>query len=397
MNVRQTLRVRGMAALAAALVLSTLTLAGPATAASTLPTVPGTSYQANGRVWAILPIGNVLYLAGTFTSLRPAGSPAGTGEVTRNRLAAVNRDTGALLPWNPSADKDVYTLTASADGSTIYAGGLFSKVGGQTRKRLAAINATSGAVTSWAPSADGKVLALTTLGNRVYLGGTFTTVNGQARTRLAAVSTAGALDASWDPVPDALVRSLAVALDGSAVYVGGEFLSVSGTDKSSHLARVDPVTGVVTPWGWKPGYAVWSMVVTPDRLYIGGDGAGGHISANALPKGTRIWQRQTDGGVQSITMIGTTLYGGGHFDNLCVGFTSTGSGTGAGFSCAVQEATRRKLVALTASDGSTDPWNPGANSALGVFALAASGGKLYAGGDFTVIGGRNQQRFAVFG
>jgi hypothetical protein len=41
---------------------------------------------------------------------------------------------------------------------------------------------------------------------------------------------------------------------------------------------------------------------------------------------------------------------------------------------------------------------PRANSSLGVFARAADAatGDLFAGGDFTVIGGRSQQRYAEF-
>jgi hypothetical protein len=43
-----------------------------------------------------------------------------------------------------------------------------------------------------------------------------------------------------------------------------------------------------------------------------------------------------------------------------------------------------------------DPWDPGANSALGVHRLAASSEHLGAGGDFTRIGGVNRQGFAQF-
>jgi hypothetical protein len=383
------------------LALAGLILAGlpavPASAASTLSPVPGTSYQANGRVRTVVTIGSTVYLGGNFTSLRPAGAPAGTGEVARSRLAAVNRDTGALLPWNPGADRDVYVLAVSPDARTVYVGGYFTRVGGAARKRLAAVDAATGAVTSWAPTANGKVLALTALGARVYLGGTFSTVNGQPRTRLAAVSTAGVLDAGWKPAADDTVRALASTPEGSAVLAGGDFFVVDGTSRSRHLVRLDPATGAQQTWNWMPGYGVWEIVVTGSRVYLAGDGAGGHLAAHSLPNGGRLWQVQTDGGIQSAAVIGDTLYGGGHFDNVCAGNTTAGNGTGDGFDCQQNLAVRRKLVALDVDTGALDPWNPGANSNLGVFALEASGGRLFAGGDFSKIGGVTQRSFAVFG
>ncbi len=367
----------------------------PSAAATPLPSVAGTSYQANGRVDAILTVGNVVYLGGKFTSLRPAGAAAGTGEVARNHLAAVNRDTGALLAWNPNADRDVYALAVSGDGATIYVGGLFTKVGGATRKRAAAINASSGAVTSWAPSVSGKVYALATAGSRVYLGGTLTKVNGVARTRLAAVTTSGALDTGWHPSPDATVRAIAIGTDGS-VLVGGEFFVVDGTNHSRHLVRLDPVTAAQRQWNWMPGYDVWAIIPTATQIYLGGNGAGGHLAAHSA-LGGKVWQAQTDGGVQAIALVGDVLVGGGHFDNVCETSTTTGSGSGGGFECQVQIAIRHKLVSVSTSTGALDPWNPGANSNLGVFALSYSAGKLLVGGDFTTIGSKKQQAYGQFG
>ena len=155
----------------------------PASAASDLNDIGDHTYQTNGRVAAILPIGNTIYLAGSFTSMRPYGADPGTGEVPRSYLAAVDRDTGQLLPWNPGANKEAYALAASADGSTIYVGGLFTKVGGLTREKAAAITAATGAVTGWAPTADNKVQAIAVSGSQVYLGGSFTTVDGAPRAR----------------------------------------------------------------------------------------------------------------------------------------------------------------------------------------------------------------------
>jgi hypothetical protein len=42
-------------------------------------------------------------------------------------------------------------------------------------------------------------------------------------------------------------------------------------------------------------------------------------------------------------------------------------------------------------------WDPGANSIDGVFAVARVGAGLQVGGDFTVVGGVDQQGYAEFG
>ena len=119
-----------------------LVAAAPALAAtSNLPIVADQTYQANDRVDAILPLGNTVYIGGLFTSVRPPGAPAGTGEVARQHLAAFDRTTGALLPWNPGTDKEVLSLTASLDGASIFVGGTFARLGGLPRGRLAQVDA----------------------------------------------------------------------------------------------------------------------------------------------------------------------------------------------------------------------------------------------------------------
>ncbi len=99
-------------------------------------------------VRAIVRVGNVVYLGGDFTQLT---SPTGT-VFPRQYLAAVDATTGQVLPWNPSADRPVYSLAASPDGTRIYAGGQFRFIGGQARTRLAAINPNTGAPLAWTPS-----------------------------------------------------------------------------------------------------------------------------------------------------------------------------------------------------------------------------------------------------
>ena len=54
------------------------------------------SWQTNNTVWAIAPVNGDVYVGGSFTSVRPPGDPAGTGEVASTYLAEFDASTGAL-------------------------------------------------------------------------------------------------------------------------------------------------------------------------------------------------------------------------------------------------------------------------------------------------------------
>ena len=67
----------------------------------------------------------------------------------------------------------------AVSGSTVYAGGTFSSIGGQSRNRIAALDASTGDATAWDPNASNAVFALAVSGSTVYAGGDFTTIGGQ--------------------------------------------------------------------------------------------------------------------------------------------------------------------------------------------------------------------------
>lgn len=167
-------------------------------------------------------MGNRIYIGGDFTHVD--GLP-------RERLAAIDATTGELTDWNPGANKKVFELEVSPAGSGIYAGGAFSTAGGFSRNRLVALNATTGSVDAgFRTTIDKSVRAIAVLGNQLYIWGDFTTVNRQSRERLTLVdATTGALDANWTPAADNTVRSLVLSLDGTRLYAGGEFTSISGS------------------------------------------------------------------------------------------------------------------------------------------------------------------------
>jgi hypothetical protein len=59
---------------------------------------------------------------------------------------------------------------------------------------------------------------------------------------------------------------------------------------------------------------------------------------------------------------------------------------------------RKFVAALDASTGALTPWDPNANDPNfnGVYSLAVSGSVVYAGGNFTSVGGYPQQGIAAF-
>ena len=120
----------------------------------------------------------------------------------------------------------VSSLALSGDGSTLYAGGSFTTVGGTTYNRLAAITTSNGAaVSAFNPNMGvGTINALTLSGDgsTVYAGGSFVTVGGVTYNNLAAITTSnGAAVSAFNPNMDGGVNTVALSSDGSTLYAGG--------------------------------------------------------------------------------------------------------------------------------------------------------------------------------
>ena len=112
--------------------------------------------------------------------------------------------------------------SVTATNDTVYVGGSYLSAGSSSRGSLAAFRASDGALLPWAPIAERPVWGLATDGTNVYAGGQFTTISGQDAYGLAKIhGTSGALDTGWHPEvrnggDDAAVGSLKV--QGNSLY-----------------------------------------------------------------------------------------------------------------------------------------------------------------------------------
>ena len=352
--------------------------------------VPNSTASFNGVVRAVAYQDGVIYVGGDFTAAIRNGQ-----SIPRNHVAAIDEVTGNVLPWNPNTNGDVHALAVTA--SAVYLGGSFGRVGGAAHTNIASVSpGGNGTVNAQftARATSGRVIALTANGSSVYAGGTFQGANGQSKSYLAAFDLqTGALRTGFNAVPNGAVRSLDAA--NGRVYVGGEFSTMNGLWRGRYFASVDPTTGAVS-FGWTSpvGYRIMGIAATSSNVYAAGDGAGGHLVATNLD-GSRQWVVTADGGFQAVTVLGSTIYAGGHFGNVC-----SSSRTGDHGACLDGQSRRAKLAAFSLS-GTLQSWAPQANSSLGVHSLDSdpATGHIAVGGEFTKFnfGAISQPYFAQFG
>lgn len=381
--------------------------------------------NANDSIDALALSGNTLVVGGRFTQI---------GGQSHQYLAALDlASTGTATAWDPNPDHAVYALAVNR--STIYVGGGFTQIGGQARNYLAALDAATGQVTPWNPSATvgyigsmavtdtniyigswqlsygggiephiglitvldtdtgqstrwsaytGSPCTLAAAGSIVYAGINFPSLGGVRRIHLAALDAATGRATAWDPQADSSVRAL--ALTGSTILAGGEFTQI-GVQSRPYLAELDRATGQATNWNPQADSTVRALALTSATVYAGGDFTqiGGqprnHLAALDLPgTGTATtWNPNASGVVYALALSGRTLYAGGGFKNI-------------------DGQNRNGLAALDTVTGVVSAWDPGTTSSIGacrIRALALSGGKLYAGGNFTRIGGQARNYLAA--
>ncbi|MDB6035104.1 MAG: Matrixin, partial [Verrucomicrobiales bacterium] len=128
------------------------------------------------------------------------------------------------------------------DGSTLYAGGSFTSVGGLSRPHLAALAPTSGVPIGWNPGPDDDVRTISILGNNIFIGGTFLHLGGLERLGCAMLLSEGSI-LEWNPGLSQGNRVYASAFSSSGVYVGGDLPLEFKAGFGSHALAAFPPEG----------------------------------------------------------------------------------------------------------------------------------------------------------
>jgi hypothetical protein len=348
--------------------------------------------QSGNAGWAALGDGvnsSVYALAAIDTDLYASGQFLLAGGATASRIAKFDTTQSGNAGWSTLGDGlNNIPFSLAAIGNHLYVGGFFTEAGGTATSNIAKFDTTQGGNAGWSALGDGvnsPVSALAAIGTDLYVGGGFTEAGDAVASRIAKFDIAQTGNAGWSVVGEAggglNGRVLAIAANGTDLYVGGRFTAAGGV-AASRIAVYDTTTPGAAGWsalGDGVNAEVNALAVIGDDLYVGGlfteagDEPANHIAVyDTTQTGNAGWSALGDGTnlrVWAMAAIGTDLYVGGDF-------TFAGG-----------EAAANVAVFNTTLSGNTGWSTLGDGVNNEVFALTAIGTDLYVGGGFTQAGG----------
>jgi hypothetical protein len=452
-NLRASLRFAAATVVAGALVTASMLPAGAVNVAhgSIASETPasGTPNIQNGRVNALLVMGSRVFVGGTFTTVRNAGSST---NITRNYLFSFNAASGTVdTGFAPNLNKAVETLAPGPDGNSIYVGGKFTTTNnvGTPYRRLVRLNASNGStITSFSPNPNDLVLDLKLRNGQLYVGGEFSRIGGATHSGMARLNTEnGTADPSFnvqfsdpyvpptfpgrDPsTPVLRVWKFDITPDNSKLVATGNFRQVDGAPRQQ-IAILDLNSNPVGLTAWSTNFfrqtdpavadqasvaAAWCIPafahyirgidISPDGSYFAAVTTGAnwlHPSCDSMsrfdlgdytPNQQPEWVTQTGGdSFHSVLVTGAAIYGGGHQQyvnnpynpNRC-GFCTNPFAGG---------VARTGFSAHDPRNGMPFTWNPVRNPrGKGVLAMTSTATGFYFGSDTNNIHGMVRQKLA---
>jgi hypothetical protein len=277
------------------------------------PQVSGTSTNYPFPLNALAVSGSNVYIGGGFANVN--------GQ-SRNALGAVDRDTGALLPWSPGVPLN-NVLALAVSNTTVFVGGDFPQIGTNGPARLAAVDAGSGSVLNWAPLPGGAVYTLLPAADKLFVGGDFNLMGGALRNFLAAVDASSGSILPWNARISGVSASSGVrtlALRGTNLYLAGNFSAISNQTRYS-LGAVRAADGGVLPFAPQFQGAFWpsinGMWFAGSNIFVAGFLPSGSPTVVDATNGIRqTWNLNANGALNSFAAVGQTFFVGGAFTQI---------------------------------------------------------------------------------
>ena len=327
-----------------------------------------------GEVRDITDIGSALIISGSFASV---------GDVDRPGLAAIDPQTGALLPWNPQLPQTQYLYNAYGDG-VVYVGRMTGFGSGPVQ----AVSYPSGVVRPF------NVLVQRVDRDMDYYDGFLLTSSGAFNdlgesVEAPCMGTAGVIAGRWGNIlfKGGVGCDLTTGVQVFSSPFGGDHASSDGESvyiaTGSNLRAYDFATGADRGWVVQANRTFTDIAVSGQTVAVSAGGASsigivGRSNLAAIDGDGHLtsWDPSADGTVRSLSADGSELVIGGDFTQV--------GGVGRGHLARVDVAT-----------GSLGAWNPGADGPVN--AVAVAGAVTYAGGSFTNVGGESHARLAAIG
>lgn len=309
----------------------------------------------NGPVHALQLRDSLLFVGGEFTQVSPA-----TGHFVR-----LDSTTANLAPPFPQIYGRVNCMAKDSIGR-VYVGGSFSQVGSLNIRNLFRFDSLGQIDLNFIPDPDGEVFTVAVYNNVLWIGGDFLSVSGFPRGRGAAIA-----------VQDSIQYRDAFGVIDSVAY----------------FSSTDTLTAF-NPGANGPIYAIYPDQLLP-VVFAGGDFSfiGGFpvtyvakLKASdglCVPTNNSFWQAtpNLNGPVRAIRIWKGDVYLAGEFDHL---------GTYARHGLATVDFSNGAMFTL---DQNQQPaYNAGSNGA--VYDMEVVNDQLYVVGDFTILGGNIRNRTA---
>jgi hypothetical protein len=251
-----------------------------------------TPHVLDGKVAAIVQVGNKMVAGGQFTRVASAAAP--TTAIARSNIFAFDATTGAIdTAFAPVLDGQVESLAVAPDGLHVFAGGSFTKINGVAQKSLVKLRLSDGTrITAFKGKTNARVKDMAV--NLAITGPRNGTVN---------------------------IDKFDITPDGSRLIAIGNWTYVAGLQRDQIVMlnlATSPVT--VTDWATTRYQQQCAKVfdtymrdidISPDGSYfvVGTTGA---YRAGSLCDGAARWETGATGAGQQPTWVdytgGDTLY-----------------------------------------------------------------------------------------